>query len=149
MDLQQQKEFIRIYKQYQATDKDTIKANLKRYMNESDLMIMTIAEQTEIPLSTIYQLRKHSSSYKPEFMTVLIICDLLGISITEVMQPILINLNISEPKTKWDIVVKQEFIADYENMNILELCKKYQLTPRTAQEYNKNFIRDIENNLPR
>jgi len=138
MDLQQQKEFIRIYKQYQATDKDTIKANLKRYMNESDLMIMTIAEQTEIPLSTIYQLRKHSSSYKPEFMTVLIICDLLGISITEVMQPIP-DLSIQEPKTKWDITAKQKYIYDYNNLPIEEVCKKYNITQKTAQEYNRNF----------
>ena len=149
MDLQQQKEFIRIYKKYQVTDKNVIKANLKKYMDESRVLIMTIAEQTEIPLSTIYQLRKHSSPYRPEFMTVLIICDLLRISITEVIQPISINLSIPEPKTKWDMTAKQEFMADYDNMSILELCKKYQLTPRTAQEYNKNFIRDIENNLPR
>ena len=58
MDLQQQKEFIRIYKQYQDTDKNTIKANLKSYMDKSELIIMEIAEQTEIPLSTIYQLNK-------------------------------------------------------------------------------------------
>ena len=42
------------------------------------------------------------------------------------------------------MTAKQEFVTDYENMNILELCKKYHLTPRTAQEYNKNFSRDIK-----
>ena len=144
MDLQQQKEFIRVYKQYHDTDRNIIKANLKRYMDKSELMIMEIAEQTEIPLSTIYQLRKHSSSYKPEFMTVLIICDLLGISITEVLQPISINLSIPEPKTKWDMTAKQKFIVDYNNMSIEDVCHKYNITPRTAQEYNKNFSRDIE-----
>ncbi|HBY21443.1 MAG TPA: hypothetical protein DEG71_10655 [Clostridiales bacterium] len=143
MDLQQQKEFIRIYKQYQNTDKNIIKANLKSYMDKSDLMIMQIAEQTEIPLSTIYQLRKHSSSYKPEFMTTLIICDLLGISITEVIQPISIDLSIPEPKTKWDMTAKQEFMTDYSNMSIEDICCKYSITARTAQEYNKNFSRDI------
>jgi len=143
MDLQQQKEFIRIYKQYQDTDKNTIKANLKSYMDKSELMIMQIAEQTEIPLSTIYQLRKHSSTYRPEFMTVLIICDLLEISITEVLQPISINLSISEPKTKWDMAAKQEFLIDYNNMSIENICYKYSITARTAQEYNKNFSRDI------
>jgi len=138
MDLQQQKEFIRIYKQYQDTDKNTIKANLKAHMDKSDLMIMEIAEQTEIPLSTIYQLRKHSSSYKPEFMTVLIICDLLKVSITAIIQPIP-NLNIPEPKTKWDMTAKQEYIYDYNNLPIKEVCKKYNITQRTAQEYNRNF----------
>ena len=89
MDLQQQKEFIQIYKQYQATDKDIIKANLKIYMNESDLLNIQIAERTEVALQTIYYIRKNNSNnYKPDFMTTLIICDLLRISITEVMQSI-------------------------------------------------------------
>ena len=144
MNIQQQREFIRVYKQYQATNKNIIKANLKAYMDKSKLLIMTIAKQTEIPLSTIYQLRKHSSPYRPEFMTVLIICDLLRISITEVIQPISINLSIPEPKTKWDMTAKQEFMADYDNMSIDDICRKYNITPRTAQEYNKNFSRDIE-----
>ena len=138
MDIQQQKEFIRIYKQYQTTDKNIIKANLKAYMDESELMIITIAEQTEIPLSTIYQLRKHSSSYKPEFMTVLIICDLLKESITAIIQPIP-NLNIPEPKTKWDMTAKQEYIYDYNNLPIEEVCKKYNITQKTAQEYFRSF----------
>ncbi|HBY21189.1 MAG TPA: hypothetical protein DEG71_09345 [Clostridiales bacterium] len=138
MDLQQQKEFIRIYKQYQDTDKNTIKANLKAYMDKSELMIMEIAEQTKIPLSTIYQLRKHSSSYKPEFMTVLIICDLLKIPITAIIQPIP-NLSIPEPKTKWDMAAKQEFVYDYNNLPIEEICKKYNITQRTAQEYFRSF----------
>jgi len=144
MDLQQQKEFIRIYKQYQNTDKDIIKANLKIYMNESDLLNIQIAERTEVALQTIYYIRKNNSNnYKPDFMTTLIICDLLRISITEVMQSIP-GLKMLKPITKWDMTAKQEFVTDYENMNILELCKKYHLTPRTAQEYNKNFSRDIE-----
>ena len=138
MNLQQQKEFIRVYKQYQDTDKNTIKVNLKTYMDKSELLIMTIAEQTEIPLSTIYQLRKHSSSYKPEFMTTLIICDLLEIPITAIIQQIP-NLNIPEPKTKWDMTAKQEFIYDYNNLPIEEICKKYNITQRTAQEYNRSF----------
>jgi len=138
MDLQQQKEFIQLYKQYQDTDKNTIKANLKSYMDKSDLMIMEIAEQTKIPLSTIYQLRKHSSSYKPEFMTTLIICDLLEISITAIIQPIQ-GLSIPEPKTKWDMAAKQEYIYDYNNLLIEEICKKYNITQRTAAEYFRSF----------
>ena len=138
MDLQQQKEFIRIYKQYQDTDKNIIKANLKAHMDKSELMIMEIAEQTEIPLSTIYQLRKHSSPYKPEFMTTLIICDLLEISITAIIQQIP-DLSIPEPKTKWDMSAKQEYIYNYNNLPIEEICKKYNITQRTAQEYFRSF----------
>jgi len=138
MDLQQQKEFIQLYKQYQATDKNIIKANLKTYMDKSELMIMEIAEQTEIPLSTIYQLRKHSSSYKPEFMTTIIICDLLEISITAIIQPIQ-GLSIPEPRTKWDMAAKQEYIYDYNNLLIEEICKKYNITQRTATEYFRSF----------
>ena len=138
MNIQQQREFIRVYKQYQATNKNIIKANLKAYMDKSKLLIMTIAKQTEIPLSTIYQLRKHSNPYRPEFMTTLIICDLLKVSITAIIQPIP-NLNIPEPKTKWDMTAKQEYIYDYNNLPIKEVCKKYNITQRTAQEYNRSF----------
>ena len=144
MDLAQQKELINLYKQYQDTDRTTIKINLKTYMDNSSLKPSDIAAYTKIPIQTIYQMRKLGSTYKPDFITCLIICDMLNISITAAIQPLTGNLIIPVQKpVKWNQQVKEEFVRDYNNLEVTEICKKYNITPRTAQEYNKNFMRDL------
>jgi len=143
MNLQQQKEILELYTQYQATNKDTIKANLKMYMDRTGLTAIVIADQTKIPLQTIYQLRKHNNNYKPDFIAAMTLCDFLQISIMAVMEPI-IDLQISEPQTKWNATAKKEFVTDYKTLEITELCKKYSIMPRTAQEYNRVFMGDLE-----
>jgi hypothetical protein len=146
MDLAQQKELINLYKRYQDTDRNTIKANLKAYTDIAELKPFDIAEYTRIPIQTIYQMRKLGSTYKPDFITALIICDMLELSITAILKPLTseIKLKESEP-TKWNQEVKQEFITDYNSMGIEDICKKYDITARTAQEYNKNFMRELGN----
>ena len=145
MDLAQQKELINLYKRYQDTDKNTIKVNLKAYTDRSELKPLDIAQQTGIPIQTIYQMRKLTSTYKPDFITCLIICDMLKLPITVTMKPLTDNLIIPVQKpVKWNQKVKEEFVRDYNSLEVTELCKKYDLTPRTAQEYNKNFMRDLE-----
>ena len=85
MTLQQQKEFIALYKQYNSTDKAVIKDSLKHYMNKSGLKINEIAGITGIPVQSLYQLRKPYAEYCPEFIPAIIICDCLGISVTEII----------------------------------------------------------------
>ena len=144
MDLTQQKELISLYKRYQDTDRNTIKANLKAYTDRTELKPLDIAKHTGIPIQTIYQMRKLGSIYKPDFITCLIICDMLNISITAAIQPLTGNLIIPVQKpVKWNQQVKEEFVRDYNNLEVTEICKKYNITPRTAQEYNKNFMRDL------
>ena len=147
MNLEQQKQIIALYKQYNQVNKDIIKTNLKNYIDDSDHKLQDVASCTGIALQTIYSLRKHTSNYKPDFITALILCDFLKISITATIQP-LPGLSITpEPQTintKWTITAKQNFCSDYNSLDITALCKKYNITPRTAQEYNKNFIRDFE-----
>ena len=142
MNIQQQKELLKLYKQYQTTNKDIIKANLKSLMDKEDLKPSIISEWTGIPVQTIYQLRKHNNAYKPDFITTIVLCDLLKVSITEVIKPIQ-GLSIPESNTKWDMKAKQEFVYDYNIMELEELCKKYNITQRTATEYNKNFVREF------
>ena len=142
MDIQQQKELLKLYKQYQTTSKDIIKANLRSFMDKEELKPAIISEWTGIPVQTIYQLRKHNNAYKPDFITTIVLCDLLKVSITEVIKPIQ-GLNIPESKTKWDMAAKQEFVYDYNKMDIEVLCRKYNITQRTATEYNKNFAREF------
>ena len=145
MDLSQQKELINLYKQYQDTDRNTIKANLKAYTDIAELKPFDIAEQTRIPIQTIYQMRKLGSTYKSDFITCLIICNMLELSITAILKPLTEKIKLQEPEpTKWNQKVKQEFIKDYNSKGIEEICKKYDITPRTAQEYQKNFFREFE-----
>lgn len=145
MNLEQQKEIIKLYYKYQTIDKDTIKTNLKNYMDDSKVKPSQMTEQTGIPIQTIYQLRKHNNNYKPDFIVSLIICNFLNTSITEVMKPIREVLEIPEPRTKWTEDAKRDFINDCRKMDITKLCDKYKLTERTVAEYFKNFVREIEN----
>ena len=143
MNLQQQKDLLTIYKQYQETDKNTIKANLRHYMDIKNIKLAELSDLTGIPLQTIYQLRKFNNPYKPDFINSLIICNTLQIPITAIMQSLL-NIYIKEPETKWTITAKKKFVNDYNRLNIDELTKKYSITERTSVEYFKNFSRDIE-----
>lgn len=149
MNLQQQKELISLYNQYQNTDRDTIKANIKQYMDQSNIKPAELSEQTNIPIQTIYQLRKLNNPYKPDFITALIICDVLQISITAILTPLEDNSQlITVPKkSKWTSKTKQQFLNDYNSLPITELCKKYSITERTAGEYNRLFNVDMGNNI--
>ena len=111
-------------------------------MDKAELKPAMVTERTGIPVQTIYQLRKHSNTYKPDFMISLFLCDLFEIPIAAVMQPII--LDIPEPQTKWDVKTKKEFVIDYKILEVTKLCKKYNITPRTAQEYNRVFSCDLE-----
>ncbi|MDD2627800.1 MAG: helix-turn-helix transcriptional regulator [Clostridia bacterium] len=146
MDLKQQKELISLYNQYQDTDRDTIKANIKQYMDQFNIKPAILSQLTAIPLQTVYQLRKLNNPYKPDFITVLIICNALEITITAVLAP-LPDQPITEHKTKWTSQTKQQFINDYNSLHITELCKKYSITERTAGEYNRLFNVDMGNNV--
>lgn len=144
MDLQQQKDILNLYYKYQDTNRDIIKTNIKEYMDDQELRPAEAAKKTGIALQTIYQMRKFNNTYKPDFITAMILCDLLKIPITEVMQPIP-GLKIPEPKTtKWSTEAKQKFINDYNSLPITQLCKKYDITQRTAAEYNRVFNMDVE-----
>ena len=143
--LEQQKQVIAVYKQYQTTDRNIIRANIKYYINASGLRLPYLADQIGIALQTIYAITKLTSSYKPDFITTLTICDFLKIPITAVIQPIP-GLSITEQpemNTKWNITAKQNFCRDYNRLDITALCQKYNITPRTAQEYNRIFSESL------
>lgn len=146
MNLEQQKELINLYNQYQTIDKDIIKTNIKRYMAQNNIKPGTLAALTNIPVQTIYQLRKDNNQYKPDFMITVVICNALEITITAILQPLPDQI-IIEHKTKWTSDKKQQFIIDYNSLPITELCKKYSITERTAGEYNRLFNVDIGNNI--
>jgi len=143
MDLQQQKDIINLYNQYQDTDHNTIKTNIKSYMDHANIKPTILSQLTAIPLQTIYQLRKFNAPYKPDFITALIICDALQISITAILLPLQGQTITEQKKTKWTNQNKQQFITDYNSLSITDLCKKYSITNRTAQEYNRLFNMDI------
>lgn len=143
MDLQQQKDILNLYNQYQDTDHNTIKTNIKTYMDEANIKPSTLSQQTNIPIQTIYQLRKLNAPYKPDFITALTICNALEISITAVLIPLPGQQITEQKKTKWTNHNKQQYLIDYNGLPITELCNKYNITIRTAQEYNRQFNMDI------
>jgi len=87
MNLQQQKEFLKLYNRYNSIDQETIRNNLKLAMDNSKYNRQTqkIAKGTGIALQTLYQIRKRNVDYKPDFITALAICDFLGIGITDIL----------------------------------------------------------------
>jgi len=143
MDLKQQKDILSLYNQYQDTDRDTIKVNIKQYMDQVNIKPIILSQLTNIPIQTIYQLRKFNAPYKPDFITALIICNALDISITAVLLPLQGQPITAQKKTKWTSDKKQEFIEDYNNLSIDKLCDKYDITIKTAVEYNRQFSVDI------
>lgn len=87
MNLQQQKEFIQLYNKYNNIDQETIRNNLRQVIDSSGYgrRAAEIAKAIGVTTHTIYQIRKRSTNYKPEFITALAICDFLGISITDIL----------------------------------------------------------------
>jgi DNA-binding XRE family transcriptional regulator len=87
MNLQQQKEFIKLHNRYNSIDQETIRNNLRQAMDSSGYgrRAAEIAKAIGVTTHTIYQIRKRSTNYKPEFITTLAICDFLGIGITGIL----------------------------------------------------------------
>ena len=87
MNLQQQKEFIQLHNRYTAIDQETIRNNLRQAMDSSGYSrrAAEIAKAIGVTTHTIYQIRKRSTDYKPEFITALAICSFLDISITDIL----------------------------------------------------------------
>ena len=142
MNLIQQKELIKLFKQYQNTNKIIIKNNLKKHMNDAGLKLEQIAAELDISINTIYQIRKNNSSYKPDFMICLLICDLINIPITDIMQ-VIPDVELKANNSKWSDENKKEFIKDYNSLGMGEVCAKYIISPRTAGEYFRGFVEDV------
>lgn len=142
MNVEFQKKIIELYQQFRSTDKTVIKANLIDLIDSSKMNHTEIAIKAGLSKQTIYQLKKIQSNYIPDFITTLVLCNILNVSITDLFKP-----NHKEFKTwdspKWDITAKQQFCNDYNSLTITELTIKYSITPRTAQEYYKNFKLDL------
>ena len=87
MNLQQQKKFIQLYNKYNSIDQEVIRNNLRQVIDSSGYgrRAAKVAEAIGVTTHTIYQIRKRSTNYKPEFITALAICDFLGISITDIL----------------------------------------------------------------
>lgn len=91
MNLQQQKDIITLYNQYNNTlkhNRAVIKSNLKHYMDNSQHKINELAQLTGIAVHSLYQMRKDYTHYCPEFIPALILCDCLEISIIEILKPL-------------------------------------------------------------
>ena len=89
MNLQQQKDIINLYKQYNSTlqhNRSIIKSNLKHHMDNSQHKISELAQLTGISVNSLYQLRKDYVEYCPDFLPTLLLCDCLEIPITAILK---------------------------------------------------------------
>lgn len=143
MIIEQQKELINIYEQYQNTDHKVIKTNLINVMKGKEIQPSELSQITNIPVQTLYQYRKVQVNLKPSFIDLLYICQALNIALPS----ILLNVDIKNHQwknTKWTITAKQKYCMEFQKMSITEITKSYNITQRTAQEYYKMFSRELK-----
>ena len=85
MNLKRQQEILNLHKRYNS-NRSSIKANLKQCLDNTPLKYTIIAEQTGISVRTIYQIRNIGVDYIPDMYNTMLICDALGVSITDIMK---------------------------------------------------------------
>lgn len=88
MTLAKQKEMLNLYKKYMDTDTLKIKLSLTKHLNEHKRRhrsYKTIAKKAGISQQTIYQFRKPYVGNKPEFFNVMSLCDVIGVSVEELL----------------------------------------------------------------
>jgi len=146
LDINIQREFQQIIEKYNNTDRNIIKANIKTILRKIKkthrLKTKDIAEKLGLSPQCIAQMGQLSGYYKPDFFTVLKLCNLLNISITETLNPVQISKEVKAEK--WTTEAKRQFLQDYMTLNITELTQKYGITQRSAVEYFRLFKRDLE-----
>lgn len=83
MNREQQQETIRQIQQYNNTDANIVKRNLKRYIEKYKYNY--VAESLGVGIQTVYAWTKAKGN-RPSFYTALLVCELLDITIDELMK---------------------------------------------------------------
>jgi DNA-binding Xre family transcriptional regulator len=86
MTLTEQQELEQLINQYNNTDSATIKQNIIKYIETSGLRNQYIANRTGLSIQTIYLYRQPQKKTKISFELALKLCNVLGISITELIK---------------------------------------------------------------
>ncbi|MGB9856211.1 MAG: helix-turn-helix transcriptional regulator [Caldisericum exile] len=145
--LEIQKELEELIEKFNNTDRDIIKANLKEkfvwFKIRTGLNYGDVARVLGMSKVTISKMLQLSNYYKPDFYTVLKICNLFGCTIDELFKPVEVY-KIPREGSKWTPEKQKQFIKDFEEMDIIEVAEKYEISPRSAVEYYRYFSRELK-----
>lgn len=83
MTREQQQETIKQIQQYNNTNADIVKRNLKKYIEKYKYNY--VADSLGVGIQTVYAWTKEKGN-RPSFYTALLLCELLGITIDELMK---------------------------------------------------------------
>lgn len=82
----EQKQLEEIIEKFYNTDSAIIKSNIIKYIDESPYKNQEIAEQVGVDLQTVYTWRQIKKKTAVRFENALKLCNVLGISITKLME---------------------------------------------------------------
>jgi DNA-binding Xre family transcriptional regulator len=88
MTLQEQQELEQLINQYNSTDPTIIKQNIIKYIDASGLKNQFIADKMQLDIQTIYLYRQPKKKTNIDFIRALKLCNVLGISITDLIKGI-------------------------------------------------------------
>lgn len=145
--LEIQKELEELIEKFNNTDRDTIKMNLKEkfvlFKIRTGLNYGDVARVLGLSKVTVSKMLQLHNYYKPDFITALKVCNLLGCTIDELLKPVEVYKPPKEGN-KWTLEVQKQFIKDFEEMDIIEVAEKYEISPRSAVEYYRYFSRELK-----
>lgn len=138
------KDMLKIIEEYNNVKPEYIKNNLYDILKQRHLKINFIQEVLQVTTNTAKSYINQNIKSKPSLKNLLKLCIALDIDIAE-----LLKKNIRKPgktrgtKKKWTKEKMKEYINFYENNNITEVMKKYNITQKTSFEYYRNFKNEL------
>lgn len=141
------KDMLQIIEKYNNTKTEYIKNNLYDILKQKHLKVGFIQEILQVSPNTAKSYINQNIKSKPSLKNLLKLCIALDIDITELLKE-----NIRKPgktrgiKKRWTNESMQEYVNFYENNNITEVMKKYNLSQKTSIEYYRNFKNMLNNN---
>jgi DNA-binding Xre family transcriptional regulator len=88
MTLTEQQELEQLINQYNSTGSAIIKQNIVKYIDASGLKNQYIADKMGVNIQTIYLYRQPQKKTNIDFIRALKLCNVLGISITDLIKGI-------------------------------------------------------------
>lgn len=86
MTLTEQQQLEQLINQYNSTNSTTIKQNIIKFIDASGFKNQYIADRVQLNIQTIYLYRQPQKKTNIDFITALKLCNVLGISITELIK---------------------------------------------------------------
>lgn len=138
-------EFLELMEKYNGAKVEHIKNNIYDILKERHLKHSILESILNVSSHTARSYINQSIKSKPSIENILKICIDLDIEIDDLIVENNRQLgNQGRGTKKWDKESMQEFIEDFENKDILEIAKKYELAEGTCIEYARLFERKLK-----